>query len=389
MAFFSILLPTKNRSHLVGFAIRSVMQQGFDDFEIIVCDNDDDELATKSVVEHFDDDRIKYIRTGGLDMISNWNTALAASTGDNITVLEDKMIFYPDVLSEIKKKIEESPEGVVVWNSDIFDDNHVPNQLVQFVPAGQSNITSSQVLELITQDVLKYWGWLPRGLSCSVPKRVVNSIIDKYGSSYFEFASPDFVSAIKILLNVEQILFVFKAYTLVGAASMSTGNNALAGKDSALKYYSGRKTVRLSNDLVPVKSTSIVVTGIVNDFRRIAAENGGSIRGYTIGNKNYVKMMTRELLVSTFVAKKVLWDKTALTQLINSEGQVFRNLLYISSYTVRFIADQVLKKIGFDTTPQKRKITLIAGDPLDSVELFLSGKTDLGSVKGFNPTPAG
>jgi hypothetical protein len=322
-------------------------------------------------------------------MVSNWNAALDAATGDNITVLEDKMIFYPDALVEIKKKIEESPEGVVVWNSDIFDDNHVPNQLVQFVPAGQSNITSSQVLELITQDVLKYWGWLPRGLSCSVPKRVVNSIIDKYGSSYFEFASPDFVSAIKILLNVEQILFVFKAYTLVGAASMSTGNNALAGKDSALKYYSGRKTVRLSNDLVPVKSTSIVVTGIVNDFRRIAAENGGSIRGYTIGNKNYVKMMTRELLVSTFVAKKVLWDKTALTQLINSEGQVFRNLLYISSYTVRFIADQVLKKIGFDTTPQKRKITLIAGDPLDSVELFLSGKTDLGSVKGFNPTPAG
>ena len=389
MPFFSILLPTKNRSHLVGFAIRSVMQQGFDDFEIIVCDNDDDELATKSVVQHFDDNRIKYIRTGGLDMISNWNTALAASTGDNITVLEDKMIFYPDALFEIKKKIEESPAGVVVWNSDVFDDNHVPNRLVQFVPAGQSQITSSQVLELITKDVLKYWGWLPRGLSCSVPKRVVKNITEKYGSSYFEFASPDFVSAIKLLSDVEEILFIFKAYTLVGAASMSTGNNALSGKDSALRYYSGSKTVRLSNDLVPVKSTSIVVTGIVNDFRRIAAENGGNIRGYTIDNKNYVKMMTRELLVSTFVAKKVLWDKTALMQLISSEGQVFRNLFYMSSYTVRFIADQVLKKIGFHTMPQKTKTSLIDGAPLDKLESFLSGKADLGNVKSFSPTHGG
>jgi glycosyltransferase involved in cell wall biosynthesis len=389
MAFLSILLPTKNRSHLVSFAIRSVLQQGFDDFEIVVCDNDDDEFATKSVVQRFDDDRIKYIRTGGLDMISNWNAALNASTGDNITVLEDKMIFYPGALLEIKKKIDESPEGVVVWNSDIFDDNHIPNRLVQFVPAGQSNITSSQVLELITKDVLKYWGWLPRGLSCSVPKRVVKNITDKYGSSYFEFASPDFVSAIKILSDVEQILFVFKAYTLVGSASMSTGNNALSGKDSALKYYSGRKTVQLTNDLVPVKSTSIVVTGIVNDFRRIANENGGSIRGYTIDNKNYVKMMTRELLVSTFVAKKVLWDKTALIQLISSEGQVFRNLFYMSSYSLRFIADQVLKKLGFDRMPQKRTTSLIDGDPLDNLELFLSGKADLGIAKGFSPTRGG
>ncbi|MDZ7804402.1 glycosyltransferase family A protein [Thiohalophilus sp.] len=102
--FFSILIPTKPFTPGEVFAIGSVLQQDFDDCEVVVCDNDDGH-ETEMVVDQFKDDkRIKYLRTGGLDMVDNWNYALEHSTGKYITVLEDKMVFYPNALTELKKK---------------------------------------------------------------------------------------------------------------------------------------------------------------------------------------------------------------------------------------------------------------------------------------------
>src|SRR6185369_880714 len=51
---FSIVIPTYNRSELVHGAIRSVLGQTFDDFEVVVSDNcsTDD---TQQVVERFAD----------------------------------------------------------------------------------------------------------------------------------------------------------------------------------------------------------------------------------------------------------------------------------------------------------------------------------------------
>ncbi len=49
---FSIVIPTYNRSDLVQGAVRSVLGQTFDDFEVVVSDNcsQDD---TREVIEAF------------------------------------------------------------------------------------------------------------------------------------------------------------------------------------------------------------------------------------------------------------------------------------------------------------------------------------------------
>jgi hypothetical protein len=70
-------------------------------------------------------------------------------------------------------------------------------------------------------------------------------------------------------------------------------------------------------------------------------------------------------------------------QLVRSEDQVFKNLLYIISSTVSFTFFHIFNKLGFNMKSQKRKVSSINSDPLDRVSMFLSGHTDLGSVKCF------
>src|SRR5262245_62032581 len=59
---FSIVIPTFNRSHLFPHAVRSVLNQTFEDFEVIVSDNCSTDDTAKAA-RQFADPRFKYVRT--------------------------------------------------------------------------------------------------------------------------------------------------------------------------------------------------------------------------------------------------------------------------------------------------------------------------------------
>ena len=57
----SIVLPTHNRAHLVGRAVRSVLSQTHTDWELIVVD-DGSQDATPAAIAEFRDPRVRYLR---------------------------------------------------------------------------------------------------------------------------------------------------------------------------------------------------------------------------------------------------------------------------------------------------------------------------------------
>ena len=115
--FFSILLPTKNRSELVGEAIESVLSQTFESYELIVVDNDDSD-STCTIVSSYDDHSLKYYRTGGLSMVENWEYAYEKANGKYVTVLEDKLSFYNTALEDIYNIVCAQNSVAVVWGID-------------------------------------------------------------------------------------------------------------------------------------------------------------------------------------------------------------------------------------------------------------------------------
>src|SRR5438132_34039 len=106
--FFSILLPTRNRSEILGDAIQSALRQTFSDFELIVSDNDDSATATRDAVAKFNDARIRYFRTSGqLPMHENWENAFNLATGEHVLILEDKQRLVTNALEILHHYIQQ------------------------------------------------------------------------------------------------------------------------------------------------------------------------------------------------------------------------------------------------------------------------------------------
>ncbi len=105
----SVVIPTHNRSALLHLAIQSVLQQTFQDFEIVIVDdasNDD----TREVISQFNDRRIKYIGreiSGGPSAARN--EGILNSHCEYIAFLDDDDEWLREKLQRQIQILENSP----------------------------------------------------------------------------------------------------------------------------------------------------------------------------------------------------------------------------------------------------------------------------------------
>ena len=99
----SVIIPTYNRDNYLYSAVKSVLNQTFEDFEIIVVDDASTD-NTKQIIDKFDDKRIRYIRhkenKGGS---AARNTGIKLSKGKFIAFLDDDDLWMP---SKLEKQLD-------------------------------------------------------------------------------------------------------------------------------------------------------------------------------------------------------------------------------------------------------------------------------------------
>jgi glycosyltransferase involved in cell wall biosynthesis len=88
MTSFSVVICTYNRADRVGRAINSVLNQTFEDLELIVVDDGSID-NTAVVVATFDDPRMHYVRRDNGGLSAARNTGVAHATGRYVTFLDD------------------------------------------------------------------------------------------------------------------------------------------------------------------------------------------------------------------------------------------------------------------------------------------------------------
>ena len=111
-------MPTYNRGVRLKQTIESVLNQRFEDLELIVVDDGSTD-DTEAVVDEFDDPRIRYVahqnNKGGS---AARNTGIEASKGEYIAFLDDDDEWHPDKLDHQIASLEERSDDWVAAYCD-------------------------------------------------------------------------------------------------------------------------------------------------------------------------------------------------------------------------------------------------------------------------------
>lgn len=109
MLFFSIILPTFNRAHMLHLAIESVLTQTYKDWELIIVDDGSTD-NTKDVIDKFiaKDNRIRYLYQKNKERSAARNNGIKNAKGDWICFLDSDDIYHTTHLEEFKNLINQN-----------------------------------------------------------------------------------------------------------------------------------------------------------------------------------------------------------------------------------------------------------------------------------------
>lgn len=125
----SVIIPAYNHEKFVAKAIESVLQQTFQDFEIIITDDGSSD-STVRVIEEFTDPRIRFFpfeNNRGACVAANF--ALEQVQGEYVAILSSDDLFLPQKLDTQVRFLDQHPEyGAVFSDAHLIDENDAPFQ---------------------------------------------------------------------------------------------------------------------------------------------------------------------------------------------------------------------------------------------------------------------
>jgi len=100
----SVIIPAYNAQDLIGHAIRSVLKQTWQDFEIVVCDDGSTDATSRQVESLIrQDSRIRMLRNAANRGVSYArNAAIEAAAGDWIALLDADDYYHPSRLETLR-----------------------------------------------------------------------------------------------------------------------------------------------------------------------------------------------------------------------------------------------------------------------------------------------
>ncbi len=108
MAEVSVVIPTHNRHEKLANAIKSVLDQTYQNFELVIVDDKSTD-DTRETVEGFNDDRIIYLRNQrNLGGGGSRNVGIRISDGEFIAFLDDDDEWFPKKLEKQVKVLKDT-----------------------------------------------------------------------------------------------------------------------------------------------------------------------------------------------------------------------------------------------------------------------------------------
>jgi len=239
---FSVLIPTRNRLELLDYAIRTVVRQDYDDWEVIVADNDSVE-DVRGYVAALRDSRIRFFRTESfIPVTDNWNFALSKSVGEYVVMLGDDDCLLKGYFTHLLELINR------FWNPDfVYTDaiqyaypGVIPGHPQGFLQIGhtgffEQNGTEPFILPRIhalraVRDSMRFkvtFGYNMQHFLIS--RRIIETLAS--AGPFFQSPYPDYYAANALFLKSERALIVPKPAVAIGISKKSFGYYYFNGKE--------------------------------------------------------------------------------------------------------------------------------------------------------------
>jgi len=262
---FSVYIPTRNRLDLLQFAVSSVIQQNYSDWELIVSDNDsEDDVA--GYIQSLNDHRIKYYRTDHfVSVTENWNNALSHTTGEYVTLLGDDDCLMPDYFSALTPLIEQfhqpdviHTDGYLFLYPGIVMERTQNGMLLTgynsfFNPTKSYLLERKEALTLVRNSLQLKIDFLYNLQLFCVRREFVQSLAAK--GKFFQSPFPDYYVLVMLFLKATTILIYQQPMVVVGISPKSIGYLLFNKREqegvSQLNNLGEYQSSRLANKMFP------------------------------------------------------------------------------------------------------------------------------------------
>ena len=121
----SIIIPLYNKEASIATALRGVLAQSYQDFEVVVVDDGSTDGGA-AVVEQFTDPRIRLIRQANGGVSAARNRGIAEAKGEHVAFLDADDEWMPEYLSEQYRLTKKYPQcDVFVTNYEFHNEDGV------------------------------------------------------------------------------------------------------------------------------------------------------------------------------------------------------------------------------------------------------------------------
>lgn len=140
MPIVSVVIPTRNRFEMLVTAVKSVLEQTYQDFEIIIIDDASTD-RTSSILAYFDDERIRYFRNEeNIGGSASRNIGISNSKGLYIGFLDDDDEWLPTKLEKQITLFNEKPDIAFMACGFYFYDTKRKKIIYKVFPKYRGNI---------------------------------------------------------------------------------------------------------------------------------------------------------------------------------------------------------------------------------------------------------
>jgi glycosyltransferase involved in cell wall biosynthesis len=292
MPFFSIVIPTRNRGHLLGYALQSALAQTFDDYEVVICDNGSTD-QTASVAQASHDRRMRYVRTDRvLAMPDNWEFALTHARGEYVTYLCDDDAIHPRLLHTLHRLIQAGWPDPFTWGacryihpSSFLEEKR--NTLIHSTYTGTEREMESHRALTILYSLRTLAYPAPKMLNACCSRRVIAEIQNEAGR-FFVHKAPDYSACVAMLAFAPRYTYVDEPFWIAGESPESIGNsmeyrlNSRAGSAFLKEFGDPNTWFRC----VPLEQPSEINT-VAETILRVQAALPGRLGRYHLGWARY------------------------------------------------------------------------------------------------------